>query len=545
MITQTSFVGTYAFRDRLKIAAYGISCVFFVLCFRLCWLSLTPLNKSHWYCPPVVRGEILDRHGRVLASSLTTFSVYARPQRIKHKQEAVEALAQLFPSLSKENVKKLLNSNKSFVWIMRHVTPEEKMMVQSLGIEGLEILKDSKRIYPHGSLFAHVVGMTDVDQKGLSGLEKAFDRQLTAGDASVTTSLDLGLQHIVYDALAQQIQDFQAEGGNAILADIHTGEILAIVSLPDFSPERPPSKDNKALFDRNFNGVYEFGSIMKVCNAALFLSKGKGGLQSVFDASSPLRIGRFLVTDFRGKNRPLTVEESFLYSSNIANAKMVQSVGKAAQVDLFKKLGFFQPIKTEVASSARPLFPKTWTDPCMLTASYGYGFAVSPLHVVHSISTLVSNTEKPLTFLAGGAKPGDIKPAPVSKGVSESIVYLLKRAACEGQAQKAQASNCSVGAKSGTANVRVAGKYRQKENLTSCISIFPAEQPRYVLLVSLDRAKPNAKTHYFATAGWIAAPLAARIVEGVAPVLNVMSMPKEEPSSTLVEYAIHKALQGQ
>jgi cell division protein FtsI (penicillin-binding protein 3) len=463
---------------------------------------------------------------------------------MKHKQEAVEALGQLFPNVSKENLKKLLNSDKSFVWIMRHVTPEEKMLVQSLGIEGLEVLKDSKRIYPHGSLFAHVIGMTDVDQKGLSGLEKAFDKQLTSQNAPLETSLDLGLQHIVYDALAQQIQDFQAEGGNAILADIHTGEILAIVSFPDFSPERPPSKENKALFDRNFNGVYEFGSIMKICNAALFLEKGKGTLQSVFDASHPLRIGRFLVTDFRGKNKPLTVEESFLYSSNIANAKMAQCVGKAAQVDLFKKLGFFQPVKTELASSARPLFPKTWTDPCMLTASYGYGFAVSPLHVVQSISTLVSNTQKPLTFLGGGVKPCDVKPAPVSKSVSEAVVHLLKRAACEGQAQKAQASNCTVGAKSGTANIRVAGRYRQKENLTSCVSIFPAEQPRYVLLVSLDRAKPNAKTHYFATAGWIAAPLAARIVEGVAPILNVMSMPKEEPTSTLVEYAIHKALQG-
>jgi len=411
-----------------------------------------------------VRSPITDRHGQVIASSLITFSVYAHPQKIQNKAQTTKELCDLFPSLCPKALLKLLETDKSFVWIIRHISPEKKMAVLSLGIEGVEIKKDYKRIYPHDRLFSHVVGMTDVDQQGISGLEKSFNHQLLTSQAPIQTSLDLRLQHIVHYELRKQIQNFQAEAGNALLADIHTGEILAMVSLPDFSPSTGKKETLKGLFNRNVNGVYEFGSIMKIVNTALLLESGKGTLSSVFDASHPLWIGRFKLTDFKGKNRPLTVYEAFIYSSNIAQAKIALVCGAALQKQFFQKIGFTRRLTTELMESARPLVPGgQWPQARVMTASYGYGFAVTPLHVVSAIGSLVSGYYVPLTLIAS---PSVSKTPIVSQKTAKIITYLMGEAVKKGLVSKAAALNCEVGAKTGTANLLSQAKgYCKQENL--------------------------------------------------------------------------------
>lgn len=515
---------------RLKIVGMVLVGLFCIVGVRLSFVSLKaiPPEMRETYLP--FRAEITDRHGIILASNLTLFSLYAHPLKIQKKPEVSQALHRLFPIIPARSFLDLLNSKKSFVWLLRYISPEKRLAIQALGIEGLGIMKDQKRIYPHDTLFCHSLGMTDIDQKGISGLEHAMNPRLVHDRTPLKTSLDARFQHLIHHELTQQIHDFQAEGGNALLADMQTGEILAMVSLPDFSPTALPnlkSKAGNALFNRNLSGVYEFGSIMKIHNTALTLEHGKATLKTVFDASVPLRIGRFRITDFRGQNRPLTVEEAFVYSSNIANAKMALSVGSKGQRAFFKKLGLLDPIGIELPERARPLMPIPWSNTQVITASYGYGFAITPLHVVQSVSILVLGHKIPLTLLARASSLPPKKSKPIiSEKTSRDLIFLLRKAVLEGQAKNANASNCKIGAKTGTANSLSGGGYRQKENLTSCVSIFPIEQPRYILLVSIDKGKPNAKTHGYATAGWIAAPLISRIVEKLAPLLdNTMTNP--------------------
>ena len=513
-------------KSRLQIVGGFFGFLLLLIMVRLCVVCLTPMSTGIPGAKTVLRAPLLDRNGHILASSLGTFSVYAHPREIGSKSEVIEALVKIFPYIKVKRLIQDLRSKKSFIWIARHVSPNKKMAVKALGIQGLGVLSDSKRIHHHDRMFSHILGSTDVDQRGLSGLELGLNDRITRSSSPIRTSLDLRLQHILYNALSKQIEEFQAVGGNGIILDLKTGEILAMVSLPDFSPQQPIHPQDPGYFNRNMTGVYEFGSIMKIVNTALFLESKKGTLRSVFDASKPLYIGRHRVTDFRGQNRPLTVEEAFIFSSNIAHAKMAMTVGGPVQKQFFEKMGFSKPIKTELGLCARPLIPAgNWPVGRIMTAGYGYGFAVTPLHVAASLIPLATGVRKPITFLIQSKSVGQriLQPSTV-----KDIVHLMGEAVLNGQAKKAAAHNCVVGAKTGTANKRINGKYAEKQNLTSCVAVFPLDAPRYGMVVSLDGAKANAKTYGFATAGWMAAPVISHLVQEIAPLLGVMSPPEAE-----------------
>lgn len=516
----------YQFRVQLMSCVLALALATIVL--RLVWISIQPIEVGTNLAPESPRACIKDRNGHVLASSLLTFSIYAHPCKIQDKVRAIQAIKDLFPKTPKSLLDKICQGQSSFVWIARHVTPQMQMKVSSLGIEGIGAQKDHKRIYPSRNLFCHILGMTDLDQNGISGLEKSCQDQLKLKRQDVITSLDIRIQHCLHQVLTDQIQTFQAKAGNGMVINLRTGEILAMVSWPDFvvGQKAPP----EAFFNRNVSGVYEFGSIMKVMNAAFFLEQG-GSLHRVFDASHPMRVGRFSIKDFRGKNRPMTVEEGFIYSSNIVNAKMALSFGAKAQLDFFRKMGFMDPVKIEIPEMAHSLIPKRWSQDRVITASYGYGFAVTPLHVMSSLAMLVTGHRIPLTLLKRTQRP-DYGPRVISAKTSQSVVELLRLAVLDGQAKNAAASNCHVGAKSGTANLRSGRTYIQNNNMTSCVAIFPIEDPRYGVFVSLHQPIPNAKSQFYATAGWIAAPAVSRLVERLAPLLDVLNpnlIPKEAP----------------
>ena len=477
----------------------------------------------------IQRAIVLDRHGQVLASSLPTFSVYIHPHDIQDKQEAAIILGRLFPQLrGSKFIRDALHSKKKFVWLVRHLPPYEKNRITAYGLHGMGIIEDSQRVYPYGSLFCHVLGTTNADQQGTSGLEKGLNDVLTSpGHAEpLSTSLDVRLQEILHRQLSQTVEMFQAQGANGVLIHVHTGEVLAMVSLPDFAPDKAINPTDPSYFDRNSHGVYEFGSIMKIANTAAFLDSGKGTLASVFDATHPLYIGRHRVTDFKGKHRPLNVLEAFIYSSNIAHAKMAVVLGARLQKQYFTQLGFSQPVVTELGRSARPLFPQgDWSLPRVMTAGYGYGFAVTPLHMAKAMMALSTGYDRPLTFLTGQKRGSQLV---YRKGTVDKMTYLMEQAVLDGQAKNAAANNCRVGGKTGTANIQVQGRYRQNCNLTSTAVVFPAHHPQYALVISIDRPKGNAKTHGYVTGGWIAAPAIARIVEEMAPLLGVL---EEVPSS--------------
>lgn len=517
------------YNSRIFFLFFFLFLLFSGIFLRLLHLGFQKLPKANYHLQKKNRGSILDRHGNVLSTTITTFSVYAHPKEIHNKKDTALALCSIFPHMSLADMMKTLQQNKSFVWLVRHITPEKKEEVQALGIQGLDVHRDYKRVFLHDNLFCHVVGLTDLDQNGLSGLEKFFDHHLKTQEEPLVTSLDLSLQHIFHYYLKEAIENFEAQGGNALMADIKTGEILAMVSLPDFSPYEPIDVQNPSFFNRNTTGVYEFGSIMKIINTALFLEKGEGGLKKIFDARGCLWVGRFKVTDFQGLNRPMTVYEGFLNSSNLVNAQMALFVGGKKQYEFFKALGFTEPFSLELKEKSKPLIaPFPWAKATIITSSYGYGFAVTPLHVVNAMRAIVNGYYSPSTLLrpkiAQNGVPMNDKISPlVSKTTSANICYLLQQAVLEGKVKKARASNCLVGAKTGTANCRRGGRYVEKENMTSCVGIFPINDPKYIIVVTLDRPKASAKTYGYATAGWIAAPLVSVLVEKSVPILGLLN----------------------
>ena len=498
--------------------------VFFSTCFMLFVIKMTRITLQE---APLVRHtpfehkaySILDRNGRLLASSIMTFSIYAHPESIRDKHFVSETLAPILNQTSASVLQKI-DTSKSFVWLARHVSPDKKKAIESLGIEGISFHQSTKRIYPYKRLFSHIIGLRDIDQNPICGIEKALDTVAISHKDNVVTSLDVVFQNIVHQELTRQMKHFNATAANALLCDVHTGEIISIVSLPDFSPNRMQKNVScPSFFNRNITGVYEFGSIMKAHNLALFLESKKGSLETVFDATHPISIGPFKIKDYYGKKKPLTVAEGFVYSSNIVNAKMAQACGANCQRDFFKKMNFFDPVDTILTEKAAPIAPThKWSLDRVMTAGYGYGFAVTPLHVVKSMACLVTGKDVDLSFLKKDAP--DQRPTIISDQTVQSIRLLLQQSTEKGCARKAFTSALPIGAKTGTANLRCGKNYVQGENLASCVAVFPIHDPKYVLLVSIEKPEKRAETHYRTTGGWIAAPVIKRIVERMAPLMR-------------------------
>lgn len=515
---------------RLLVLIGSFSLAFLILVARLWHVTvvhrLSDETDSVRQTLKIARAPFVDRHGVLLATHVKTFSVYANPYLIPNRREAAQKLSQLFPDLHHRTLQKRLSAGRRFVWIARHVTPSDKDAILSLGIPGVSLMEDQRRIWPHGALCAHVLGLTNVDQIGISGLEKGLNAQAQNREEPLALSLDLRVQHIVRDELRRTIQTFSAEAGNALLIKVTTGEVIASVSLPDFNPHMPQQASPKALFNRNTTGAYEFGSILKIHNTAMLLESRLVHLNSVFDASKDLCLGRFRIKDFRGKYRLLTVKEAFLFSSNIANAKMALLAGAARQQSFFKKMGFWNPVPLETPESTHPLIPSTWREATVITASYGYGVALTPLHLVQSLSTILTSVKRPLTLLH---QTKEVKGKPLLRQeTAQHLRMLLHEATINGQATKAAVPGYAVGAKTGTCNLRNAqGRYMEKQNMTSCIGAFPIHDPQYILLVTVERPKPNHLTHGYATAGWIAAPLWSKIISRAAPLLGVL--PEKDP----------------
>ncbi|EKE08982.1 MAG: hypothetical protein ACD_16C00227G0002 [uncultured bacterium] len=471
------------------------------------------------------RGDIVDRNGELLATSLVTSSLYANAKVIIDPKEAAKKLITLLPELVYEETLQKLNSGKTFVWLARHLTPQKQGGILRLGIPGLYFRSDERRVYPHGELFAHVLGYTDIDNKGLGGVERKFDPFLLSDDNPLQLSLDVRVQHALRDELLAGVQTFHAQGGAGLIMDVRSGEILAMVSLPDFDPNRVAKigSQKEALFNRITLGAYEMGSSFKIFNTALFLESKIASLSTTFDVTAPLQIGRFKITDYHPVNYPLTVAEIFTKSSNIGAAKMVMQVGKTRQKIFFKKLGFFVPSSLEIPEIGSPLVPRNWTEATTITASYGYGISISPLQLVTAIGGIVNNgmMNKP-TLLKKEKSQYDQGIRVVSHETSEIMRKLLYMVVAEGTGKRARVKYYEVGGKTGTANLISGSSYKKGMNMTSFVGVFPMSRPQYIVLIMVDRPEGTKETFGFNAAGWNATPIAGKVIERIAPLLQVI-----------------------
>ncbi len=489
------------------------------------------------------RADITDRNGRILATNLSTYALYAQPPHMVDKAGAAEKLAAIFPDLDAEALLEDFTGKRKFLWIKKKVSPEQRQAVHDIGDPGLLFGPREMRLYPNGRLAAHVLGGTRFGQEGVSsaelvgvaGVEKAMDATLrdpARGGEALALSIDMSVQSTMREVLWGGMRLMNAKGAAGILMDVDTGEVLSMVSLPDFDPNDRPAAPvsgdaaESPIFNRAVQGVYELGSTFKIFAVAQAMELGHVTPSTLVEADAPLRWGRHTIREFQNKNYGplLSATDVIVESSNVGTANMALEIGGARQRDFLSKFGVFEPTPVELVEApwARPLVPPKWSDIVTITASYGHGFSASPLHLATAYSSLLNGGTKvtPTLLKRDSVAPG---PRLVRPEVSQAAADMLRQVVLRGTASFGAVPGYEVGGKTGTANkpLEDGRGYHQDKNINTFASVFPASDPQYVLIVTLDEASDNSGSEPRRTAGWTAVPVAAEVIRRTAPLLGL------------------------
>ncbi|MBC7953741.1 MAG: penicillin-binding protein 2 [Rhodospirillaceae bacterium] len=523
-------------RGRLVATAIMFLAAFGLITVRMIDVAVLDSNPAKPRALPTARTEgldmeradITDRNGVILATSLPTVSLYAKGLEILDSGEAAAKLVSVLPDLNKADIQAKLAGGKQFVWLRRNLTPRQQYDVNALGIPGLYFEKGERRVYPHGNLAAHIVGMTDIDNKGIAGIEKRFDQALRGGHEPVKLSIDVRLQTVVRNELMRSVAEFKALGALGTVLDVHTGEIVAMVSLPDYDPNDPPAGQSEALFNRATKGAYEMGSTMKLFNTAMAIESGKFNINSNVDCTKPLVFAGHTIHDDHPMNRWASVSDILVHSSNIGSARMALEAGTEFQRAFMGRIGMLHTPALELPEVGGPLVPNPWREINTVTISFGHGLSVTPLQLVQGASTLVNGgIFHPMTLLAKNDNDPIGGERVIKAKTSDQVRSLMRMVVTEGTGKKADVPGYDVGGKTGTAEKAVNGSYKKKAVLSSFVAAFPMDNPRYVVLASIDEPQGTKETYGFITAGWTAAPTAGRIIAQVAPLMGLM--PKAAP----------------
>jgi cell division protein FtsI (penicillin-binding protein 3) len=480
------------------------------------------------------RPDILDRNGSIIATDVRTPSLFAEPRKLIDVDEAVELLSAVMPDLDHKEVRERLSSNRGFVWLKREITPKQQQQIHRLGIPGVGFLTENKRVYPNGPVVSHEIGHVNVDNQGIAGIEKWLDGQGLAAlhmaglatdrlQRPVNLALDLRVQFALRDELAKAREKFKAKAAAGLLTDVNTGEIVAMVSEPDYDPNNPRNANDPTRINRLTTGVYEMGSTFKALTLAMGLDSGRMTLNTKFDARQSLRYGKFTIHDYHAQHRMLSISEIFTYSSNIGTAKLALSLGVPYHKAFLKKMGQLDRLRTELPESAEPIVPKNWGELNTVTIAFGHGLSVAPLQAVMGVAATVNGGLLiPPTFLKRGPEEARrIAKQVLKPETSIKMRYLMRLNAEIGSGKSADVRGYYVGGKTGTAEKVVNGRYSKTKLLTDFMAVLPADKPRYLLLIMLDEPQPSKETHGYATAGWNAGPTAAKVIERIAPLLDI------------------------
>ena len=491
-----------------------------------------------------VRGEIVDAKGRLLAANLPAWSLYVHPHEIKDPVAVAAALDPIFPEIDRETLLRKLSSRNRFEWIKRPITPNERRLVHDLGQPGLFFGNREMRIYPAGHAVAHIVGGVRAVTEGVrfaefagnGGIERFFDERLRDPgqvDAPLRLSLDLTVQQAIRRELGLGVETFHAKGASAVLMRVATGEIVGMVSLPDFNPNIRRQKfagdpGFHPRFNRAAQGRYELGSVFKVFTAAMALEERVANAATMFETPRSLRFAKHRISDSHKMPPRMSLEDIVVESSNVGTARIALMVGTRRFKDYLDRLGLFKPSGLEVIEAAgSPLLPERWTDLSTVTASYGHGMAVSPVHVAAAYATVANRGVRVMpTLIAGQAGSGD---RVFSEGVSNEMLRIMREVVKRGTAKRAEVPGYGVGGKTGTANKVINGRYSDKKVIASFAAVFPWDKPEYVLVVSLDEAEDKTAYRPLRGAGRTAAPVAGAIIARVAPLLGLRPREEEKP----------------
>ncbi|CAN5282149.1 penicillin-binding protein 2 [soil metagenome] len=493
------------------------------------------------------RPDILDRNGEILATDVKAPSLFAEPRRIIDKDEAIELLTATLPDLDTSEVRDRLWSKKGFVWLKREITAQQQREIHKLGIPGVGFIRENKRVYPSGAEVAHLIGLVNTDNEGIAGMEKWLDTNgladlHRAGFASdrlqkpIELSVDLRVEHALRDELLKAKAKFSAKAASGLVSNVRTGEIVAMVSVPDFDPNNPKEAHDPDRINRLTTGVYEMGSTFKAFTLAMALDSGKSDLNSMWDARSALRYGKFAIHDDHNLGRMISMKEVFTYSSNIGAARIAMSQGVEAHKAFLRKLGQMDRLRTELPESASPILPKRWSELNTITIAFGHGIAVAPLQAVMGIDALVNGGYLiPPTFLKRTeAEAMQLAKRVIKTSTSDKMRYLMRLNAEVGTAKKADVKGYYIGGKTGTAEKVINGRYAKKRVLNAFTAVFPMDDPKYQLLIMLDEPQALKETYGFITSGWNAVPTGGAVIARIAPLLGLEPRFDLPPSDRLI-----------
>jgi cell division protein FtsI (penicillin-binding protein 3) len=526
-------------RARVGLAIVAFAVVYSIIAVRLVMFGIASDSRTAHRVVSgdaiaTARPDILDRNGEILATDVPVPSLYAEPRRLIDVDEAVELLTADLPDLDATELRERLSSKRGFVWLKRDIAPAQQSEIYHQGMPGIGFLNENKRDYPNGSEVSHVLGAVNIDNQGIAGIEKWLDGQglqalHMAGLATdrlqtpVQLAVDLRVQHAMRDELVKARVKYGAIAAAGVVLDVRTGEIVSMVSEPDFDPNNPREALDPTCINRLTTGVYEMGSTFKAFTVAMALDSGKATLKSMFDAHNPMHYGKFDIHDFEPMQRALSVPEIFTYSSNIGAAHIAMSMGIDAHKAFLKKLGQLDRLRTELPESAQPIVPKRWGELNTITIAFGHGLSVAPLQAVMGVAALMNGGILiPPTFLKRTeAEAQALGTRVIKPETSVMMRYLMRLNVEKGTASKADVPGYYIGGKTGTADKVVFGRYSNTKVLTDFMAVLPADQPRYLLLIMLDEPHPTPESHGFKTSGWNAVPTGGAVVARIAPLLGI------------------------
>ena len=500
-----------------------------ILVGRMLWINMvsdahaTALGSAGF----ITRGDIVDRNGAVLARTIDAWSIGVHPSKLLGRAEILAPqLARLMPERSEAQYLGILKSGENFTYLRRRAMPELVAQVNALGEPAMAYAREPERLYPQTTLAAHVIGYTDFDGNGVMGMERVLNDQLSnpiARGKPVALSIDSRVQAAMESELSAAMTDLRAIGATGLVLDANTGEVISMVSLPLFNPNKSGQADPEALRNNVTQSVYELGSTFKPLTIADAIESGSiTNLARRYDATAPIQVGKFKISDDHPQRRWLNVPETLVHSSNIATARIADELGAERIQAYFKKLGFGEPPHIELRERGRTLWPSSWGRVTTMTVAYGHGIAVTPLHLASAYAAMVNGgVWRPATLLKVAPGKAAHGRRVISPHTSMIMRKLLRLIVTDGTGKKANVPGFRIGGKTGTAEKPGVGGYSKTVNVSTFAAVFPMDKPRYVVIAMLDSPKGSAASSGQVTAAYTAAPVVAKVIARTGPMLGI------------------------
>ncbi len=496
-----------------------------------------------------VRADIVDRNGVPLARTINGYSIRVDPKKILNNPAFLaDELVKIFPDTPRSEFYAKLTGERS-TYLRRRAVPDEVAQVNAIGEIGIDFPREMERLYPQDSLAAHILGFTDADGQGVSGIEGAFNEQLTdkaTRGQPFAVSLDSRVQGVLESELTTAVNNLEALGGAGIILDVHSGEVLAMSSLPTYNPNKLAGSSMAARRNAMTHNLYELGSTFKPLTVAAAIDAGTiTSMARRYDATQPLAIAGFRIRDSHSAGRWLNVPETLMQSSNITTARIADEMGRENMEHMFRNLKFDSRPEIDIKERAFPLWPRQWGRLTTLTTSFGHGIAVTPLHLANAYAAMVNGgIYRPATIrkVGDGEAPKGVRV--FKESTSARMRQLLRLIVSDGTGRKANAPGFRVGGKTGSAEKPGVGGYRRSSVVATFASAFPMDNPRYVLIVMIDEPKGNAYSSGQRTAGWTAAPVVQNVVMRAGPMLGVFPDESRDVDVSELTPLLNKGAEG-